>query len=339
MSPRLHFFLGSVLFLVAAGFALVAILSVAKLRFPRQPDLFNLLMRQGGSGVDPNSGRGLLQRLMQRWRNQPHVGGQSRRQGAAERATRDFGGKGTAGNAYGTPGRELPEDQLALRETAEASQILSSQYHVDPEEGWRRFRQVPVQGPFQQFERERFLSGVLMQRYFEHPAEKRDPLVMQQLHSAITQAVARPEADFEEFFTAGVAYLYRKDPVKAEEYLSRAENAWPCPGRAYGDVYLTLTWTYAIEGQSAEVLRRLEDFKTVYPDWLYIETYMPDLDDLRKIYPGTPLLEVVRGRLLYQVGNYAEAEAAWTAALPKLDAVAGSTVRRWLLDVRREAKP
>ena len=127
-----------------------------------------------------------------------------------------------------------------------------------------------------------------------------------------------PSAYFEDFYNAGVASLLNEDLDGALNHLQSALEHWPARGRALGNVYFGLLMAHALKGHIPETILLLDDFKEYYPDWLHVETYIPDINELMDIYPDSPLLHIVHGRLVQNVHDYATAYSSYLVALNRI---------------------
>ena len=67
--------------------------------------------------------------------------------------------------------------------------------------------------------------------------------------------------------------------------------------RSYGSVHLALVSAYAVDNQLDPVVTGMEDFKEVYPDWMYIELFAKDLEEFHDVYGDIGALYVLRARL------------------------------------------
>lgn len=306
-----------VIFLAVVGLSFLGVLWFAKTYYPRErEDTF--LMQMSGQQQEA---RPFWKRFFSMDRDRPS---RARRQSNSRSDDETAVGRGGGG-----AGHNLSPQHLALRELMEAQVILHSQSSVPQREVLETIRATPIQGPFRTFEEKRFATRMLLITYLE---QTRDPQVLAELHQLSLEIAPMPEASFEEFFYAGVSSLLAGEPKTAEKWLVKAEETWPARGRNYGNIYLFLMIARGINGQQAEAMQMLDNFQETFPDWLYIETFMPDLDDLEQVYPKSGILKVVKGHAYSLVFNQSAALDAYKAAIATgdLDWKTSRQVAEWI---------
>jgi hypothetical protein len=140
--------------------------------------------------------------------------------------------------------------------------------------------------------------------------------------------VKQPDADFEEYY-AGIACLVA-GTVSRRDLPDQALERWPARAAATATSSFRLVCR-AVRGNSEVVFAMLSEFQQNYPDWLYVETYMPDLNDLVELYPRAPLVLVIQGYAYALVNNHAAAVAAYDQALRsgRLDSSGKAQVKAW----------
>jgi tetratricopeptide (TPR) repeat protein len=237
----------------------------------------------------------------------------------------------------GALGIALPPEQLALREIVEAQIILRNQFGVTDQQAHETVRQTPIQGPFRAYEDQRFISRLHLMRFLDNQNDRR---AIQALRESALKTVRQADADFEEYYYAGIACLVAGDSEQATTYLDQALERWPARGRGFGNVYFFVMICRAVRGNSEVVFAMLSEFQQNYPDWLYVETYMPDLNDLVELYPRAPLIQAIQGYAYALVNNHAAAVAAYDQALRsgRLDAAGKEQLQAWrdaLAEARR----
>ena len=327
--------------LTVCGLVLVGGLLLAYHYYPRRPPPPAL----GGSGSPaPTTPE---PPAWQRWLSPGRAAGgaageANRRRGVrvqrVEPARPNARGTGDGSGGLGGGGLRMDPSHLSLRETADAQAIVGSQFGVSDDESWSMFRQATADGPFRPFEEDRFLTRLRLRAFLD---DQDDRAKLERLYQAAQKTVASPYASFEDLFYAGFTSLLMKHPEQAEGFLRRARQSWPSAGRGYGNVYLYHLFALAVLERGPAVLEMLEAFQENYPDWLYVETYLTDLDDLDKMYPKAPLLAVLRGRVQMLVHNDKAAVAAWQGATARgpLDRAVARQVRTWLQAAQRGAPP
>ncbi len=238
----------------------------------------------------------------------------------------------------GLSGLTMSKEHLALRETALAQLVLYDRYKLPEEEVWATVKKTRSVGPFRDYEEKRFLSEIAWMTYQDDKANKE---ILQHLRRTATELVQKPSAIFEDYLNVGITHLLTGDADVAIGYLQEALERWPAPGRARGNVYLGLMIAHATQGHRQHVFRMLAGFKANYPDWLYVETYIPDLTQLTEVYPDAALLHVIHGRLREFVYDYASAQESYRHALnmADLDIVGKTTVRNWVGTIEDVALP
>lgn len=281
---------------------------------------------------------GLAQEEMPLWRR---LLDQRHRQPAHARGRVRNGRPGKVGEvATAQPGDmqvQLAPEQLALREVVEAQIILRNQFGVTDQEAHATVRQSAIQGPFRAYEEQRFLSRMHLMKFLDNQNDRR---AIQAMRESAVKTAQQPDADFEEYYYAGIACLVAGDSEQAIPYLDEALDRWPSLGRGYGNVFFFVMVCRAIRGNSEAVVAMLAQFQEKYPDWLYVETYMPDLNDLVELYPRAPLVLAIQGYAYALVNNHAAALAAYNQALRsgQLDGAGKQQVQAWrdaLVEVRR----
>ncbi len=317
MNRRSKFFFASMIFLVCGGLSMVLILGLAMTFFPPQRR-FVL-----GASTQQSGGSGFWDRLRQVWRSR-------RGRGRLRRRTRAK----VLGTGYGRRGvvsTVSSNEHLALREALVGNFFLHNFYSKSPEKAWNNARNARGSGPWRSYELNRLRTRILGMRF----DETKDWQLLADYKATALKTVNSPYTNFEDFFWTGHACLFAKDDRAALKYLQQAELRWPAKDTFYGWVYFYLLCTHAVQGNGREVLARLDRFKANYPDWLYIETYIEELDALARQYPQAPLLEVVRGRLLTLVLNDAAALVVLKKALRtgRIEAFTAAKVRSWVRDL------
>ncbi len=318
------------LFVVLAGAFLMLLLFLAYRHYPRTPDPLASIM--GLAQQQPTEP--LWKRLLRgggappsQWVPNPGASDAARRRGGAQ----DQDVKRVGSAPGGVPGISLDPRQLALREIVEAQIILRNQAMQTEKGAWETVKSTPIQGPFRSFEEERFASRVLLMQFLDN---QDDMQVLQKLKRQAVKVAGMPGADFEEIYYAGISCLLTGDLDAAIGYLERAESMWPARGRGYANVFMFLTVAYAVKGQDDRTFAMLGQMQEVYPDWLYIETYMPDLDQLEGVYPQAPLVKVIKGYMYRLVLNEARARQEFDRAIDsgRLSSRARRMVMQWLAE-------
>ena len=243
----------------------------------------------------------------------PPTGRQSRGDGAETTRSRGLGG----GSGAGMAGSTDPNHQ-ALREVANALIILYSQHQVGLQIVRQEFAaacpHIPPTTPFRLYEQQRLESRLVIELFDNDDSES--PLLARRLRAETVKTAAMPYADFEEFLFAALGCLYDRDPVTALTWTEKAEAAWPNRGGlGYGDLWLTMLTAHAAAGEDELFLDMVGRFRYTYPNWMFVETYMPDLDRLTRLYPQAPLLHVLRGFCYRLINHDAAAQRAYREAL------------------------
>jgi hypothetical protein len=235
--------------------------------------------------------------------------------------------------ARGSAATVSSDEQLALRETVLTQQILHDRYGQSLENAWTTIRACPATGDFRAYEERRFVRELLWHE-FEEPAERAG--LEPDLRAASRLVAAEPQVFFEDILFDALADVFYGDAAVAVSKLEHALSIWPAEGRMKGNVYLALMIAYAATDQGARVIEMLGPFRYRYPDWLYVETYMEDLEELQKVYPDAALLWVIRGRLVQYVNDFGAAHAAYAeAAAGELSSPVRARLAKWQHEVER----
>ena len=168
--------------------------------------------------------------------------------------------------------------------------------------------------------------------------ERSNFAILRKLLPITFQLVKKQEAYFEDFYNAGIAALLGGKIKNAIKYLDLANENWPASGRASGNVYFALMVAHAVDQNSSKTLNMLDGFKEHYPDWLHAETYIPDINELKKVYPRSQLLDVIHGRLVQNIYDFATASSAYKSVLQarNLDILTRTMVSTWLEEIEKE---
>lgn len=243
--------------------------------------------------------------------------------------------RGMTGNGA-TPA--LSQAQVALRETVLSQLILCDRYGTTQEQAWDVIREADSGERYRSYEEQRFLNEMLWMQYQDNRTD-RSPL--SQLQVTANEVVANERPNFEDYYYAGIAHLLNGDEEAAYPFLQHAMDRWPAQGRALGSVYFALLVCHAARGDESVFLDLLRTFRDIYPDWLYVEMYLPDLDDLQTIYPHATLLLVLRGRTAQWVNDYASANAQYQLALAANPLSQGTTalIDEWRRETEATLNP
>jgi hypothetical protein len=286
-------------FLVVAACVLALLLGYAWYEHPRTPDDNDLIFK---TGTVPEEELSFWQRLLQSTR---------RIEEAPEPVDVVDVVNTQAVYSYGINGMKMSQDQLSLRETAIAEYIMLERSDAEEAESWRVVKNAFAKPRYENYEERRFLCDVLRMRYFE----SEDPKLLEKYRETAAFLAEHSLNNFEDHYNLGLANLLDGKPKEALPVISYAYEIWPVRGRMKGNVYFVMMCTYAVLGYETEAYGLLENFSNGYPDWVYIENYMPDVDNLEAIYPDAALLTVMRGRMHQAVYNYRAAREAYRTAL------------------------
>ncbi len=307
---RIEYF---VRFLLIAASALSILLTLAWHFFPREITIFDVLLSmQNQTNEQPS----FWQRLFSHDRF-------SFRRGSRVRQV-----VGVTNVAVGRSGGMMDVDQLSLRETALAQLILLDRFGTTEREAWTAVKNTASHGSFRVFEERRFQAELLRLRYQE---DKDRAVTLPELKKTSLYLVGHGLRDFEEKGNAGIVCLLSGDAEKARGYLEEAYHSWPANGRVKGNIFLALMITYAIDGHNPTVFGMLDKVKSKFPEWMFVETYIPDIQDFEEIYPSVYMLTVIRGRMRQLVMDYAAARACYNRALHEdMDIATKLKIHEWL---------
>jgi len=304
--------------LLSAGMTVMLVRAYKAFPFPEPPEqeqIRQLILGQEEEAEDAGRYDFTRRWLTSREREQPRE----------RRPARSGGGGG------GFPGGP---DELALRTVSEGVQLRSSHFGMPPTAAWERLMQPPLKGSFREYEEQRYISQMLLEKFI---LQQENPEVLAAWKEAATKTAQYDHANFEDHFYAGISQLLSGDKDVARKHLEQSFQASPRTGSFFGNLYLYMMLLYAVHDKHYRVLAMVQQFKRVHPDWLYTETYLPDLEDMREVYPDAPLLDVIEGRLRYYVMDYRGAEQAYVRALDaELPAAARGKVLVWLRELRAE---
>ncbi len=312
-------------FLVVTFSVVIILYSLSYQFFPRQPpSIWEILT----GAVEDETNTGFFKRLFRSGRPDAAAGSLWRQSSHEEYLVRnwrtgdDISGRGV--------GMNLSRDRLVLREFILAHAVLLDRYDdVVESDVWKAARKIKCPEVDRNYEEQRLLSEILWMNYKNND---KDPVVLQKLRRTALLLVDHPSSFFEDRFNAGISSLLAGDSSNALINLDRAISEWPSTGRARGNVYLGLMLTHAVENHPRDVLRMLSVFRDSFPDWLYLETFVPDILALKEIYPESALLHVVHGRLVQFANDFATAKDLYRTALAtnKLDRFVSLLVRGWI---------
>ncbi len=304
-------------FLMLAPALLLGILWYVHMKYPKPQE--DMMMFGGMQQAPPAPS-------WRRWLEPPRPPSQLRRQRSGKGEANVLR-EGVAGQ--GTVAGGMDPGHLALRELAESQTILVNQGERSEQDAWETFQQSSVRGPHREYEQKRLRSRMLLMKF----ADNEDDLaILREFREAAVEVVEMPLASFEEYYYAGVATLFSGEDNLAREYLTKALDQWPARGLGYANVYFFMLLAKGIEPDTPTFFRMIADFKETYPNWMYIETYMPDIEHLERVYPHAPLIRAARGYCYSLVYNDAAARAAYQQALAmsKLDHLGRQTINGWL---------
>ena len=215
--------------------------------------------------------------------------------------------------------------------------ILLDRHGLEERTAWSGIKRIRGNGNYREYEEERFMSEIIWMNFFDNKSDKN---ALRKLKFMALKLVEKPSAYFEDFYNAGIASLLTGDSRRSLHFLGMALEHWPAKGRALGNVYFGLLMAHAIEEDMSEVLILLNEFSDYYPDWLHVETYVPDIQELIKIYPQSPLLHIVHGRLVQNANDYGTANNAYSKGLNSIrrSSKIYSKVLKWMMEIE-EAKP
>ena len=273
--------------------------------------------------------QGFLQRLFDPGRSLPRTrgGGKSAEKRPKVKKWKTVQIPGTGAGSF-----NLSSDQLILRENILSQLILLDRHRLTEKNAWSTLKRVKSQGNYRDYEEERFTSEVMWMNYFDNKTDKE---TLRRLRITTSKLAKTSTAYFEDFYNAGIAELLSGNASQSLHYLQMALEHWPARGRALGNVYFGLLMAHAVEDHIPETLLLLKEFKDFYPDWLHVETYVPDIKELMDIYSQSPLLHVVHGRLVQNVHDYATAYKSYSTALKsiKRKSEIQSNVRKWMKEI------
>ncbi len=296
MDKQQRFVIFAMLFVILVGAGLISTLIISRFFFPpRQP----LTLQP----TAPQAMPGFWQRLQRVWDSKPKRMRFNRRSRGNVRQVR-----------YGSGGPQATvtsRAQLAYREALLSTFFQNNFYRKKPELTWKEAQAIRSTGPWRQYELDRLRARILGYRF----DEQKDYSVMPAFKTAATAAATSPYANFEDFFWAGHAYLYTGDPKRGREFFTKARDRWPARDSFFGYIHFFMICLDAIDGNAEGVFRKFDDFKELFPDWLYVEIYVTELNELDRLYPDAPLLQVFRAEIFRMVLNDAKALAAFRRAL------------------------
>lgn len=310
---------------------LVIVLSLSYSFFPWKPSsLWELLMAMQNKKHEK---QGFFERLFDPGRSlPPQINAHGKAAGKRTRVKK-WGNVQMSNN--GTPSYNMSSDQLILRENILSQLILLDRHQSTEKNAWSAVKRIKSQGDYRDYEEERFTSEVMWMNYFD---DKTDKKTLHRLRSTTSKLAKTPSAYFEDFYNAGIAELLNGNASQSLQHLQLALEHWPARGRVLGNVYFGLLMAHAVEGHIPEALLLLNEFKEFYPDWLHVETYVPDIKELVDVYPKSPLLHVVNGRLAQNVHDYATAYESYSTALNsiKRQPEIHSEVANWMKEIDNE---
>lgn len=199
------------------------------------------------------------------------------------------------GAGEGLPLTVSSKQQALFRQAHMAHQLLVRNFGEPLHKASADLARVPVKADakFMPYEKGRFSNDLLWMNL----AHEQSPPVIEELHVKSRWLVGQDEAFFEDLFHAGLGTLNGGDAKSAIDFLHLAQQAWPVTDRSYGSVHLALVSAYAVDNQLDPVVTGMEDFKEVYPDWMYIELFAKDLEEFHDVYGDIGALYVLRARL------------------------------------------
>ena len=298
-------------FLFISSFFLLTALSASYIFFPRRPSLWEQLLTTL-ENQDQEEKKGFWERLLDPGRSTPssHVKRGQANTGVKLKSWSKV--QNEQGSGLTTGSFNLSTEHLLLRENILSQLILLDRHALEEKEAWSTIKRIKSNGTYRDYEEERFMSEVIWMNFFD---DKSDKNALRKLKFKTLKLVNEPAAYFEDFYNAGIACLLNGDSNQALHYLQMALKQWPARGRALGNVYFGLLMSHAIENNIPETLLLLSDFKDYYPDWLHVETYVPDIQELIEIYPKSAILHIVHGRLVQNVHDYATANDAYSMGI------------------------
>ena len=327
MNHRIRFILSVLGCLVLGTFLLLVVLIAVERAFPKPP---KQAMR-GPAGRRPpgqsRPSRPWWQRAFPRVYRRPRS--QARRQQRRSDGVQAYGGRGP---------RQTTVDRAhtAFREAA-LSTLYHDYYYLGRTTGLRaRAAQAKGKGDWREYELDRLETRRLGMRF----DETRDRSLLEAYRTSAKQTLNTRYTNFEDYFWAGHAFLFSGRHEEAAAFMAEADQRWPVHDTFYGYIYLYRICLSAIAGNSNEMHTRLKRLKEFFADWLYVETYLTDLEELVEIYPDAPLLVLLQGRIYEMVLNDADARRKYRRALERgLDATAASRARQALerLEERRNS--
>lgn len=309
-----------VLFVLLMGSALIVTVCLVMEFLPRPISLEDFL------DAPPPQKRSLLHRLFSTRDGKSALRNQPDAQGPQEHVTQtQVVGAAAPGELQTVSSR----DQALFRQAHMAHQLLVRGFGHPIAEAKRSLARIPTAGSFRAYEEMRFHNDLV---WMDLPFTE-SPAILAELDKNSRWLVNRPEAFFEDQFHAGLGALNAGNATDAIAFLQAAMDAWPVADRSYGSVHLGLVTAYAADGQLQPVLLGLEDFKRVYPDWLYIELFSQDLAELHAIYGEAPVLCILRARLSQLVHDDKTALALYQRGLRGTSQDGVDVVRQWLAEV------
>lgn len=316
-------------FLLTGGILLGAALFLAEHLYPRKPTLADLLslLSQRQQPAQP---------WWKRWfdsQRPPML--QAQRSPAKKRRIMTVSVPAGRHIAGATP---IPQPRLALRETWLAQLILCQRFATTKKDAWQVVQRASANVPGQEYEQKRFLCELLWIQYLDHINR---PQILAALEPKCLELVKAREANFEDQLNAGLALLFNGKAKQAIPYLQTTLRIWPAKDRSRGNAYLGLAAAQAILGNGTEVNRMMKNFKTNFPDWLFVETYVPDLEDLAKTYQSPPLLLALHGKLMALTADIARAGNLYGQALnaPGLSIRNRALILNWRQQLITPEKP
>jgi tetratricopeptide (TPR) repeat protein len=317
------------IFLVVCLCVVAGILMAALHWFPRKPTLADLIMamtqqQAAEEEQQEEDKRPPWEKWMDMGRSEPPPPMRPPAQQQVE------GAEGATGDPKGP---RLSQEQLALRQKMLAELILTLRNAKTPDQAFKSIRDAKIEGPFRDYEEKRFLEELLWLEYYEGENKQ---AAIERLHKLTVPLTKRPSSNFEDDMYAGIACLGAGDPDTAITYLRKALDEWPARDRARGLIYLHLMVAYAVKGNRRETMTMLSSFVDNFPDWLFVETYVPELEEFVRVYPQAALLTVIRGRVMQLVYDYSRATELYSQALEsgKLDSFAVRQVGVWHVETK-----
>ncbi|MDP7743637.1 MAG: hypothetical protein QGF67_19510 [Lentisphaeria bacterium] len=206
----------------------------------------------------------------------------------------------------------LSGEHIAHRQIALAQYIMMGRADVDSDSAWSRVRNAaPYDASVEEYEIRRFLADTLQTRHFESG----DAELLAKLRETMEFVAGHPSRNFEDQYNLALVYLLDGEPEKALPVIVSADKLWPTRGSMRGNVYFIMMVVHTVLDNDKQALSLLAGFRDNYPDWIYVENYLPDIVDLEKIYPDKPALAVQRGRFHQWINDYRGAREAYDDAM------------------------